>query len=123
MEHGSSTGNPGAGGRKDLREKEDKARAEGNAGGGAKEWGAGVTRREHSGENPGSLRAADRKLPAASCIIVPGRGLWRSLRIPWFPGLLAFEGSVRSGALFPYPFACGGDGRGAGLAPAALLPP
>ena len=50
MEHGSSVGNPGAGGRKDLREKEDKAGAEGNAGGGAGEWGAGVTGREHSGE-------------------------------------------------------------------------
>ena len=48
--HGSSIGNPGAGGRKDLREKEDKAGAEGNAGGGSKEWGAGVTMREHSGE-------------------------------------------------------------------------
>ena len=52
MEHGISTGNPGAGERKTPNEEVNQGRAELNAGGGAKEWGAGVTRREHSGETP-----------------------------------------------------------------------
>ena len=66
MERGSGVGNPGAGGRKDLREKEDKAGAEGNAGGGAGEWGPvsqGVSIQERKSRSP---MAADRKLPEAS---------------------------------------------------------
>ena len=49
-EHGRSAGNQDTGGRKELREKEEKARTEEKNSGGAKECGAGATRREHSGE-------------------------------------------------------------------------
>ena len=49
-EHGSGAGNSGAGERKARSEEEVKDRVEENAGGGAKEWGAGVTRREPSAE-------------------------------------------------------------------------
>jgi len=49
-EHGRSAGNQDTGGRKELREKEEKARTEEKNSGGAKECGAGVTRSEHSGQ-------------------------------------------------------------------------
>lgn len=50
VEHGRGAVSPGAGERKARSEEEVKDRAEESAGGGVKEWGAGVTRREHSGQ-------------------------------------------------------------------------
>ncbi len=50
VEHGRGAVSPGAGGRKARSEEEVKDRVEENAGGGANEWGAGVTRREPSAE-------------------------------------------------------------------------
>ena len=76
VEHGSSAGNPGAGGRKDLREKEDKARAEGNAAKAAGEWDAGVTRPEPSAVKEKELRAAGRNLRGAAVRlpVMPAQG-------------------------------------------------
>ena len=50
MEHGISTGNPGAGERKGPDAEEGKGRTEKNSGRDAKKWDAGVTRREPSAE-------------------------------------------------------------------------
>lgn len=50
MEHGISTGNPGAGERKGPDAEEGKGRTEKNSGRDAKKWDAGTTRREPSAE-------------------------------------------------------------------------
>ena len=88
MEHGISTGNPGAGERKTPNEEVNQGRAELNASGGAKEWGAGVTRREHSGETPP-------REPQGSRQEASGRVLYHC---PWAGALAEPPDPVFSGA-------------------------
>ena len=71
MGHGSGAAGNGTGAQKARNEEADKGRAEGNAGRGKKEWDAGVTRREHSGEKAPEIQGS-RAETAGSGSAAPG---------------------------------------------------